>query len=81
VFVDAAPVDYPRYLDEAIRLLRPGGIVVLDGVLGNGAADPEAAEPGAVALRETARQTRENDRLVPVLLPMGDGLLAAVKTA
>jgi predicted O-methyltransferase YrrM len=81
VFVDAAPVDYPRYLDEAIRLLRPGGIVVLDGVLGNGAADHEAAEPGAVALRETARQTRENDRLVPVLLPMGDGLLAAVKTA
>jgi predicted O-methyltransferase YrrM len=79
VFVDAGPVDYPRYLDEAVRLLRRGGIVVLDGVPGAGTAD--ADDPGAVALREVARQTRADDRLVPVMLPLGDGLLAALKTA
>ena len=83
VFVDAEPADYPRYLDEAVRLLRPGGMVVLDGVLG-----PRRRRPGAGAdpdtrrcVREVARQVREDDRLVPVLLPLGDGLLAAVKTA
>src|ERR687893_1823679 len=32
VFVDALPVEYPHHLDEAIRLLRPGGVVVLDDV-------------------------------------------------
>ena len=31
-------------------------------------------------MREVARQVREDDRLAPVLLPLGDGLLAAVKT-
>lgn len=80
VFVDAAPVDHPRYLDEAVRLLRPGGIVALGDVLAPGVVDPEVVEPGVVALREVARQVREDDRLVPVLLPLGDGLLAAVKT-
>jgi predicted O-methyltransferase YrrM len=81
VFVDAAPTDYPRYLDEAVRLLRVGGLVVLHGVLGGGVVDPDADDNGTLALREVARQVREDDRLVPVLLPLGDGLLAAVKTA
>ncbi len=81
VFVDAEPVDCPRYLDEAVRLLRPGGIVALDDALAPGVLDPENDDPGVCALREVARRLREDDRLVPVLLPLGDGLLAAVKTA
>lgn len=80
VFVDAAPVDYPRYLDEAVRLLRPGGIVALDGMLAAGVVE-EAETAGAVAVREVARQARADERLVPVLLPLGEGLLAAIKTA
>ena len=82
VFVDAVPAEYPRYLDEAVRLLRPGGIVVLDDVLDGGVADADGADPGEpVALREVARQVREDERLVPVLLPLGDGLLAAREDA
>ncbi len=81
VFIDAEPADYPRYLDEAVRLLRIGGIVVLDDVLTAGVVDPEALDANTVALREVARQVREDDRLVPVLLLLGAGLLAAVKTA
>jgi predicted O-methyltransferase YrrM len=81
VFVDASPADYPRYLDEAVRLLRAGGIVVLDDVLTAAVPDPAADDPGTLALREAARQVRDDERLVPVLLPLGAGLLAAVKTA
>jgi predicted O-methyltransferase YrrM len=81
VFVDAAAVDHPRYLDEAVRLLRPGGIVALHGVLRTGVVGPDADDAAVVALREVARQAREDERLVPVLLPLGEGLLAAVKTA
>ena len=79
VFVDAVAAEYPRYLDEAVRLLRPGGIVALDDVLGGGVADPDATDPDSVTLREVAHQMRADERLVPVLLPLGDGLLAAVK--
>lgn len=78
VFVDAASTDFPRYLDEAVRLLRPGGIVAMAGVLTGGVTDPAATDAASVALREVARQVRDDERLVPVLLPLGDGLLAAV---
>lgn len=78
VFVDATSTDYPRYLDEAVRLLRPGGVLAMAGVLTGGVTDPAALDAASVALREVARQVREDERLVPVLLPLGDGLLAAV---
>jgi predicted O-methyltransferase YrrM len=80
VLVDASPADHPRYLDEALRLLRPGGIIALHGVLGGGVLDPEAADPVTLALREVARQVRDDERLAPTLLPLGDGLLAAIRT-
>lgn len=78
VFVDATSTDYPRYLDEAVRLLRPGGVVAMAGVLTGGVTDPAVVDAASVALREVARQVREDEHLVPVLLPLGDGLLAAV---
>ena len=81
VFVDAGAAEYPRYLDEAVRLLRPGGVVAMAGVMAPGALDPDATDPGSVALREVARQVRDDEHLVPVLLPLGDGVLAAVKLA
>lgn len=79
VFVHAEPADYPVYLDEAVRLLRVGGMVVLSGVLSRGTLDPHRTDADSAAMREVARQAREDDRLAPVLLPLGDGLLAAVK--
>ncbi|HEY0812190.1 MAG TPA: O-methyltransferase [Pseudonocardia sp.] len=79
VLVDTSPADHPRYLDEALRLLRPGGVLALHGVLGAGVADPDATDPTTLALREVMRQVREDDRLAPTLLPLGEGLLAAIK--
>jgi predicted O-methyltransferase YrrM len=80
VFIDTDPADYPRYLDEAVRLLRQGGIVVFDDVLTSGVVDPATDDPGTPALSEVARRVASDERLVPVLLPLGTGLLAAVKT-
>ena len=80
VFVDAGAADYPRYLEEAVRLLRDGGIVVLASVLAATVVDPDATDAGTTGVREVGRLVREDERLVPVLLPLGDGLLAAVKT-
>lgn len=79
VLVDTSPADHPRYLDEALRLLRPGGVVALHGVLGAGVLDPDAADPSTLALREVARLAREDERLAPTLLPVGEGLLTAIR--
>jgi predicted O-methyltransferase YrrM len=76
VFCDADTRDYPDYLSAALRLLRTGGIVAFNNALLAGTS-PDAGDDD-VAL-DLAGQVRADERLVPVLVPLGDGLLAAVK--
>ncbi len=79
LFCDAVRSENLDYLAAAVRLLRPGGVVVFAGALGDGrVADPSARDPETVALRELTRVVREHDRLLPALLPVGSGVLAAV---
>jgi predicted O-methyltransferase YrrM len=79
VFCDAAKGEYGDYLTEALRLLRAGGILAFDNALWHGRVpDSSARDPETVAVRELLKTVREDDRLVPLLLPSGDGLLAAV---
>jgi len=79
VFGDAAKGEYGDYLNEALRLLRPGGVVAFDNALWHDRVpDPSARDPETVTVRELLRTVREDERLVPVLLGSGDGLLAAV---
>ena len=80
VFCDADKQEYPDYLVAALRLLRPGGVVAFDNALAGGrVADPTRDDPSTVAIRDLNEQVRQDDRLVPVLFPVGDGLLSAVK--
>jgi predicted O-methyltransferase YrrM len=81
LFCDALRSENADYLNAALRLLRPGGLVVFAGALGDGrVADPGARDPDTVALRELAREVREHERLTPALLPVGSGLLVAALT-
>ena len=76
VFCDADPRDYPDYLAAALRLLRPGGVVVFNNAVAAGTSGNDDGDSSAYDL---AGQVRADERLVPVLLPLGEGLLAAVK--
>jgi predicted O-methyltransferase YrrM len=80
VFVDADKQEYPGYLEEALRLLRPGGVVAFDNALWHGrVADPAERDEQTTAIRELGRTVRDDERLVSAMLPCGDGLLCAVK--
>lgn len=80
LFVDGAVADYPACIGAAARLLRPGGILAVNGVLAGGRiADPAARDADTVALRELVRGLRDAEEWIQALLPAGDGLVAAVK--
>ncbi len=80
VFVDADKIAYGDYYEQAVRLLRAGGIVAFDNCLRKDrVADPSVQDDGTVAVRTLVKDVHANERLVPTLLPVGDGLLVAVK--
>jgi predicted O-methyltransferase YrrM len=79
VFCDAVKTEYGDYLTEALRLLRPGGIVAFDNALWHDRVpDPSARDAETVAVRDLGRVVRDHEELVSSLFPVGDGLLAAV---
>jgi predicted O-methyltransferase YrrM len=73
VFCDADRPAYPEYLTAGLRLLRAGGIIVFNDVL------PPGAGPATDGTRELADQVGSDERLVPLLLPIAGGMLAAIK--
>ena len=80
VFIDADPADQADFVLEGIRLLRPGGVIVVHhAALGGRAGDPSANDPEVIAVREAARLIAEDERFTPVLVPLGDGILAAAR--
>jgi predicted O-methyltransferase YrrM len=80
VFVDADKTAYGVYHQQAVRLLRSGGVLACDNMLWHDRiADPSARDTETTSLREFGRVVRDDERLIPALLPVGDGLLVAVK--
>ncbi len=80
VFMDADKPSYPGYIEQAIRLLKPGGLLIVNDALDKDrVSDPAIRDAGTVVLRQVGKTIREDDRLMSALLPTGDGLLLAVK--
>ena len=80
VFCDGDRLEFLDYLAESLRLLRPGGLVAFEGVFANGRTVDSGPQPTEVIrVRELLRAVRESEELIPSLLPVGDGLLCAVK--
>jgi predicted O-methyltransferase YrrM len=74
-FLDAVKAEYPEYLEHALRLVRPGGVILADNVLWSGrVADPKATDPDTEGLRTYGRRIAEDARLDSVILTIGDGL-------
>ncbi len=78
VFLDGDKSEYADYLAEASRLLRSGGVVAIDNALWHDkVADASARDSDTVAIREMSRSLRDDEQWLPLLLPVGDGLLVA----
>ncbi len=81
-FIDADKEGYDDYYEQALRLLRRGGLVALDNTLWRGrVADPENVNPKTLAFRAFNTKLHDDARVTPVMLPMGDGVTLARKRA
>ncbi|HWP94626.1 MAG TPA: class I SAM-dependent methyltransferase [Gammaproteobacteria bacterium] len=79
-FIDADKVNYSRYYELCLALLRPGGLLAVDNTLWNGrVADPAQQDEDTVAIRAFNAHVHRDARVDLSLVPIGDGLTLARK--
>jgi predicted O-methyltransferase YrrM len=79
-FIDADKTAYDDYYELCLRLVRPGGLIVLDNMLYHGTV-PGCEDHGAdtAALRVLNAKIGDDPRVTSILLPIADGLTLAMK--
>jgi len=77
-FIDADKPGYDTYYEECLRIVRPGGLILLDNTLQGGrVADSQADGESVVAIRAINEKISADERVEMVLLPFADGLTLA----
>ncbi|MBK8980447.1 MAG: O-methyltransferase [Planctomycetes bacterium] len=80
VFLDADKTGYAGYLEHAVRIVRRGGLVVVDNALAFGhLLDDEEQDESVVAVRRFNERLAGDARLQSVLVPLGDGMWVGVR--
>ncbi len=77
VVVDADRQEYPDYVEQASRLLRLGGTLVM--TWSDKECDPANRDAETRTLREVGKSLRDHDGFTVALLPVGEGVMVAVK--
>ncbi|SDC20581.1 Predicted O-methyltransferase YrrM [Paenibacillus sp. UNCCL117] len=77
-FIDADKGNYPNYLDWALKLARPGALIVGDNTFMRGkTTDPAEKGHGVTRMREFNERMAGDPGLDSVMLPAYDGLAIA----
>ena len=77
-FIDADKPNYDAYYEGCLRVVRPGGLILIDNVLWSGeVADPSADGEQVGAIRALNEKIAGDERVDHVLLPLADGLTLA----
>jgi predicted O-methyltransferase YrrM len=83
IFLDAAKGQYIRMLDDCVRLLNPGGLLIADNVLQRGETARDVSEiprkRRVIHKRMRAFLEEGSRRLNSVIVPVGDGIFLGVK--
>ena len=80
-FLDADKESYPSYLDEARRIVRPGGLIMVDNAFAFGQLfDEHPTDPETPAVRRFNEYIAEATWLQSIIVPLGDGCWVGVKS-
>jgi len=81
-FIDADKASYDAYYEGCLRVVRPGGLILIDNTLWSGeVADPSVDTESVRAIRGLNEKIASDERVDHVILPIGDGLSIARRRA
>ncbi len=79
-FIDADKGNYDGYYERTLRLLRSGGLIIIDNVLWDGrVADDRVTDADTRAIRALNEKIHQDPRVTISLIPVADGLTLALK--
>lgn len=79
VFLDADKEPLPTYFEWALRLLRPGGLVIADNALWGGRVlDSSETDAKTQGVREFNRRLASDPRVTGIVVPTHDGVAIGV---
>lgn len=79
-FIDANKNDYDAYYERCLRLVRRGGLILIDNMLwGGSVVDPADNDADTQAIRALNAKLKADDRVDLALLNVGDGMSCALK--
>lgn len=79
-FIDADKTNYDAYYERCLRLVRRGGVILIDNVLwGGSVADPTDKDEDTEAIRRLNAKLQKDERVALTLFSVGDGMSCAVK--
>jgi len=79
MFLDADKEPLPTYFEWALRLVRPGGLIIGDNALWGGKVySGEASDEKTRAVREFNRRMASDPRVLGIIVPTHDGVAVAV---
>ena len=85
IFMDAAKGQYIHFLDDVLRLMKPGSVLVSDNVLQGGDiieshyAVERRNRTIYKRMREYLYELKHNDKLLTSVIPLGDGVTVSVR--
>ena len=75
VFIDADKLNYKEYYEKSLKIIKKGGLIIIDNVLWHGeVADEDNMDKFTLNIRELNEHVSNDKRVEQIIIPFGDGM-------
>jgi Predicted O-methyltransferase len=75
VFIDADKLNYKEYYEKSLKIIKKGGLIIIDNVLWHGeVADEDNMDKFTLNIRELNEHVSNDERVEQIIIPLGDGM-------
>jgi caffeoyl-CoA O-methyltransferase len=75
IFIDADKMNYKKYYEKSLELIKKGGLIIIDNVLWHGeVVDKKNNDKFTINIREFNKFILEDKRVEQLIFPLGDGM-------